>query len=79
MRPLHGITYRKLGVPKDSQAVAAVAFMKRFLEKNDLILWVNALVEALSWGEENSERFERAMRDLGLFLGFGSQMPEDDF
>lgn len=59
MRPLHGITYRKLEVPKDSQAVAAVTFMKRFLEKNDLILWVNALVEALSWGEENSKRFER--------------------
>jgi hypothetical protein len=53
--------------------------MRQFLEKNDLILWVNALVEELSWGEENTKCFERAMRDLGLFLGFGSQMPEDDF
>jgi hypothetical protein len=79
VRPLRGITYSKLEAPKESQAVAAVAFMKKFLEKNDLILWVNALVEELSWGEENSKRFERAMRDLGLFLGFGSQMPEDDF
>ncbi len=79
VRPLRGITYSKLEAPKHSQAVAAVDFMKQFLEKNDLILWVNALVEGLAWGEENSERFERAMRDLGLFLGFGSQMPEDDF
>jgi hypothetical protein len=79
VRPVLGITYRKLEVPRDSQAVAAVAFMRQFLEKNDLILWVSALVEALSWGEENSERFEHGMRDLGLFLGFGSQMPEDDF
>jgi hypothetical protein len=79
VRPLRGITYSKLEAPKDSQAVAAVDFMKRFLEKNDLILWVNALVEALSWGEENTKRFEQAIRDLGLFLGFGSQMPEDDF
>ncbi|MBX5159628.1 MULTISPECIES: DEAD/DEAH box helicase [Rhizobium] len=79
VRPVHGITYNKLEVPKESQAAAAVAFMKRFLEKNELILWVNALIEALEWGEANTKRFERAMRDLGSLLGFGSQMPEDDF
>lgn len=79
VRPIKGITYSKLEAPKDSQSVAAAAFMKRFLEKNDLILWVNALTEVLSWGEENTKRFERAMRDLGSFLGFGSQMPEEDF
>lgn len=79
VRPLQGITYSKLGAPKGSQAAAAVKAMERHLEKNELILWVNALVEALSWGEPNSKRFERAMRDLGSFLGFGSQMPEDDY
>lgn len=79
VRPLQGITYSKLEAPRDSQAVAATAAMKRYLEKNDLILWVNALIEALAWGEPNSKRFERAMRDLGTFLGFGSQMPEDDY
>lgn len=79
VRPIQGITYSKLEAPKNSQSVAAEAFMKQFLEKNELILWVNALVEAMEWGEENTKRFERAMRDLGVFLGFGSQMPEDDF
>lgn len=79
VRPLQGITYNKLEAPRDSQAAAATIAMNRHLEKNDLILWVNALVEALAWGEPNSKRFERAMRDLGTFLGFGSQMPEDDF
>lgn len=79
VRPLQGITYSKLEAPKNSQSVAAAEFMKQFLEKNELILWVNALAEALDWGEENTKRFERAMRDLGMFLGFGSQMPEDDF
>lgn len=79
VRPLQGITYSKLEAPRDSQAVAATAAMKRHLEKNELILWVNALIEALAWGEPNSKRFERAIRDLGIFLGFGSQMPEDDY
>lgn len=78
-RPTHGITYSKLDASKDSQAVAASVYMEKFLEKNDLILWVNSLTDSLEWGEENTDRFERAIRDLGLFLGFGSQMPEDDF
>jgi len=79
VRPINGITYSKLEASKNSQAAVAVEFMTRFLEKNELLLWVNALVEALAWGEENSSRFERAMRDLGTYLGFGSQMPESDF
>ncbi|MCP3380177.1 hypothetical protein NLM31_07100 [Bradyrhizobium sp. CCGUVB4N] len=78
VRPVSGIAYNKLSVPKDSQAASAVAFMKRFLEKNDLIMWVNALNESLAWGEENSKKFESAMLDLGLFLGFGSQRPEQE-
>ncbi|WP_354264827.1 hypothetical protein [Bradyrhizobium sp. GM2.2] len=45
--------------------------MKRFLESNDLIMWVNALIESFVWGEENSKKFESAMFDLGLFLGLG--------
>jgi hypothetical protein len=32
--------------------------MERFLEKNDLIMWANALLESLAWGEENSKKFE---------------------
>ncbi len=79
LRPINGITYSKLQTSKDSQAATAVASMTRFLEKNDLLLWVNALIEALAWGEENSDRFERAIRDLGNYLGFRSQMPESDF
>lgn len=79
VRPLQGITYSKLEAPRNSQAAAATTDMKRHLEKNELILWVNALIEVLAWGEPNSKRFERAMRDLGSFLGFGSQMPEDDY
>ncbi len=80
VRPLQGVTYSKLEPQAKSQAVMASSFMQRtFLEKNDLILWVNALTDALIWGEEHTKAFERAVRDLGLFLGFGSQMPEDDF
>lgn len=77
LKPLAGTTYHRLSAPPSGQAAAAVQFMTRFLEGNDLIIWVNALLEELQWGEEGSKRFEASMKDLGLFLGFGSERPED--
>jgi hypothetical protein len=77
LKPLAGATYHRLSAPPSGQAATAVDFMRRFLEGNDLIIWVNGLLEDLQWGEEGSNRFEAAMKDLGLFLGFGSDRPED--
>ena len=77
LKPLAGATYHRLNAPASGQAVAAVDFMSRFLEGNDLIIWVNGLLDDLDWGEDGSNRFEAAMKDLGLFLGFGSDRPED--
>ncbi|WP_321920438.1 DEAD/DEAH box helicase [Paraburkholderia tropica] len=78
LRPLAGATYNKLSAPPTGQIAAAVDFMaERFLEGNDLIIWVNGLLDDLNWGEEGTKRFEAAMHDLGKFLGFGSQRPED--
>lgn len=77
LKPLAGATYHRLSAPPSGQAAASVEYMTRFLEGNDLIIWVNGLLEDLQWGEEGSKRFEAAMKDLGLFLGFGSERPED--
>ena len=77
LKPIAGATYSKLSAPAVSQATAATSYMERFLEGNDLIIWVNGLLDDLDWGEEGSNRFEAAMLDLGKFLGFGSQRPED--
>lgn len=77
LRPIAGITYSRLNAPTNGQAAAAVSFMERFLEGNDLIIWVNDLLEDLDWGESGFKRFEAAMKELGSFLGFGSQRPED--
>lgn len=77
LKPLAGTTYHRLSAPPSGQAAAAVQFMTRFDEGNDLIIWVNGLLEDLQWGEEGSKRFEAAMKELGLFLGFGSERPED--
>ncbi|RON63100.1 DEAD/DEAH box helicase [Pseudomonas fluorescens] len=77
LKPIAGATYTKLSAPVAGQAAAAVRFMEKFLESNDLVIWVNGLLDDLDWGEEGSKRFEAAMAELGAFLGFGSQRPED--
>jgi hypothetical protein len=77
LKPLAGATYHRLSAPPSGQAAAAVEFMNRFIEGNELIIWVNGLLDDLDWGEEGSKRFEAAMKDVGAFLGFGSERPED--
>ena len=69
LKPIAGATYNKLTAPVGGQAAAATSFMHRFLEGNDLIIWVNGLLDDLEWGEEGSNRFEAAMQELGTFLG----------
>jgi hypothetical protein len=77
LKPIVGASYNKLSAPAAGQAVAATSFMDMFLEGNDLVIWVNGLLDDLDWGEEGTKRFEAAMRDLGKFLGFGSHRPEE--
>lgn len=76
LKPISGIIYTKLSVPHAQQAAGAAQFMSRFLDGNDLIIYANALFDDLDWYEDDAKRFEAAMRDLGLLLGFGSQRPE---
>ena len=76
VRPLDGVGYTRLAAATRGQPVESATFMRQFLEKNELLLWVNALLEGLTWGEEQSRIFEAAMHDLGRLLGFGSQRPE---
>ena len=78
-RPIAGISYARLSPPVLDQAVAAVAYMKRFESGNEMLIWISGVIEDLVWSdEEESELFEKAVKDLGDFLGFGSQRPESE-
>ncbi|OYQ79001.1 hypothetical protein B9T12_04285 [Wohlfahrtiimonas chitiniclastica] len=78
-RTLDGIQYTKLTAPVRTQSLMAHEFMQRFITGNELIVWVNAVLSDLTWGNQGNQtkRFEQAIYELGLFLGFGSQRPED--
>lgn len=77
LRPLQGISYTKVPTPTVSQSQASEEFIRgRFLEPNDFILSINALLSDLAWDPERTDLFEAAMQELGRLLGFGSQRPD---
>jgi hypothetical protein len=78
MKPIKGVTYTKLTPPAIEQAGQCVAFTERFANSNDLVIWGSSLVEGLNWDPDATERFEASLKELGLFLGFGSQRPEQE-
>jgi hypothetical protein len=79
IKPIAGIRHVKLSSPA-GQASASAAFMSRmFVDTNGLVLFANALAADLTWDKDRTDRFEAAIRDLGLRLGFGSQRPDDEY
>lgn len=77
LKPIEGISYQKLGSLAEDQAIKAVEFMARKYSKpNDLVIATNSLLEDLVWDNEGTRRFEAAIKEIGLHLGFGSQRPE---
>lgn len=80
LRPIEGISYRKLSSPTVNQAAASEAFVRaRFLDPNSFLLYVKAVLADLQWDPERTDQFEAAMQDLGALLGFGSQRPDKSY
>ncbi len=80
LRPLQGVTYKRIPTATLSQGEASEDFVRgRFIDPNSLVLWVKALLVDLSWNPDQTDRFEGAMKDLGHLLGFGSQRPDDTY
>lgn len=80
LRPLQGITYKRIPTVTRSQGESSEEFVRgRFIDPNALVLWVKALLADLTWDPDKTDKFEAAMQDLGHFLGFGSQRPDKSY
>lgn len=75
IKPVEGIEYKRLNVP-ENQFQSAHKFLERFPDGNDFILWLNALLDDLEWNPQATKRFEAAVNNLGLLIGFSAQRPE---
>ncbi len=77
VRPLQGVTYKRIPTATRSQGEASEEFVRgRFIDPNRLVLWAKALLADLSWDPDKTDKFEAAIQELGSFLGFGSQRPD---
>ncbi|MCJ2163564.1 MULTISPECIES: helicase C-terminal domain-containing protein [unclassified Pseudodesulfovibrio] len=76
LTPLSGVQYSKLLAPAQGQAATAIQYMSKFENSNDLIIFINSILEELAWDPQRTNRFENALQEIGHLLGFGSQRPE---
>lgn len=80
LKPLQGVTYKRIPTSTRSQGENAEDFVRtRFIDPNGLVLWTKALLADLSWDPDRTEAFEAAMQELGRFIGFGSQRPDKTY
>ena len=80
LRPRDGVEYHWLGGVGDQAQRAADHLAAVYQDGNQLIIGIAAVLEDLVPNPDQAavKRFERAMHDLGLHLGFASQLSERD-
>jgi hypothetical protein len=79
LKPRAGVEYHRIG-PPSAQAQQTSAYLQgRYPSGHDLILGMDAMLADIEWDKARTPEAEAALRDLGLHLGFTSQMPERDY
>lgn len=78
LRPLSGVTFRKLASTGAQAERAAQAYSGKFGSPSDLRLGFEAILADLKFDPEKTEDFEEALFQLGIVLGLGSQRPEHE-
>ncbi|GIO38842.1 DEAD/DEAH box helicase [Paenibacillus antibioticophila] len=78
LKPQHH-TYSKLTKVKGKQADLLVKWLKQFSNGTDVIIAIETLYSDLIYSPDvDSFAFEKSVHKIGEFLGFTSQMPEED-
>lgn len=77
LRPVQGIQREKLINKTTLQAQGVVDFISdNNLDPNAFILRINALLEDIAFTQDTASRFEAAIKEIALVLGFVSSRPE---
>jgi replicative superfamily II helicase len=76
LKPSYGIEFQKLKIDK-KRSENIINWIKQFDQSSDLELKIMELMSDLSFGKK-SERFERALHEIGLAMGFASERPDKE-
>lgn len=78
LKPKEGITYKKINFINEDRIGRIKDYISNFDNYQDLMISVEGVLSDLEFGT-NSEKFESALRELGLMLGFLSERPDKEF
>jgi hypothetical protein len=78
LKPSEGITYKKLEYVNENRTKRIVDWIKNHNDFEELMLSVEGVLSDLEFGT-TAEKFERALKELGLMLGFLSERPDKEF
>jgi replicative superfamily II helicase len=78
LKPKEGINYKKLSYISENRIKRIQAWLSSHESYEELAMDVNGILENLSFGQP-SEKFEKALQDLGYAIGFLSQRPDREF
>ncbi|USK44093.1 DEAD/DEAH box helicase [Cytobacillus oceanisediminis] len=72
-------TYSKLTKTRGKQSELIVQWLSQFSNATDVVIGIESLYSALVYSPDvDSFSFEKSVFQIGEFLGFSSQMPEED-
>ncbi|MEZ0582548.1 DEAD/DEAH box helicase family protein [Erwinia sp. STN24] len=77
LKPKDGVTYKKIEVINSSRSNRIIQWINSHDSYQALMINVDGILQNLSFGMQ-SEKFEQAVHDLGLSLGFMCQRPDKE-
>ncbi|MBM0791738.1 replicative superfamily II helicase [Staphylococcus epidermidis] len=78
LKPKDDIIYEKISYINQKKINRIKDYLRKFDSYEDLKLTINDILENLSFGTK-SEKFEKALQDVGILLGFVSDRPDKSF
>lgn len=77
LKPISGINYNKLSFINEIRTNRILEWIKKYKDFEELSFAIEGILSNFSFGVE-AEKFEKAVQDIGLFLGFLSQRPDKE-
>ena len=78
LKPSEGITYKKLEYVNENRTKRILEWIEMHKNFEELMLSVEGVLSELEFGT-TAEKFEAALKELGLMLGFLSERPDKEF
>lgn len=78
LKPREGVNYKKLSYISENRIKRIQTWVSSHDNYEELLMDINDILANLSFGQP-SEKFEKALQDLGHAIGFLSQRPDKEF